>query len=186
MEPPSVHRSHCFDILEGMPPQDDHFNSAFLPNTDFHVQLQSVSPNLSSRSNNNRSHLDPNGENIYHNEGLDPDDRRARRMVSNRESARRSRMRKKRQIEELQQQVEQLMMLNHHLSEKVINLLESNHQVMQENSQLKEKVSYFQLLMAEMLIPMRNGDGSINVNHLRGETSNRTSDFFASSTMIET
>ncbi|CAH2044111.1 unnamed protein product [Thlaspi arvense] len=102
-------------------------------------------------------------------------------MVSNRESARRSRMRKKKQIEELQQQVEQLMVLNHHLSDKIINLLESNQQILQENSQLKEKVSSFHLLMADMLIPMRNADGSINdrnANHLRGETSNRTSTLF--------
>ncbi|XP_010483738.1 PREDICTED: basic leucine zipper 43-like [Camelina sativa] len=168
-----VHRSHCFDIFEGVPLQDDHFNSAFLPNTDFNVQLQSAS----TRSNNNQSQSDPNALNIFHNEGLAPEERRARRMVSNRESARRSRIRKKKQIEELQQQVEQLMMLNHHLSEKVINLLESNHQVLQENSQLKEKVSSFQLLMADVLIPMRNAESNINdrnVNHhLRGETSNR-------------
>ncbi|CAH8355090.1 unnamed protein product [Eruca vesicaria subsp. sativa] len=70
------------------------------------------------------------------------------------------------------------MIQNHNLSEKVINLLESNHQILQENSQLKEKVSSFQLLMAEMLIPMRNVDGSSsnndrNMNHLRGETSTR-------------
>lgn len=170
---PSIHRAHCFDILEGVPPQDDHFNSAFLPNTDFNVQLHS---NISTRSNN-QSYLDPNGENIFRNEGLDPEERRARRMVSNRESARRSRMRKKKQIEELQQQVEQLMMLNHHLAEKVINLLESNHQILQENLQLKEKVSSFQLLMADVLLPMRNAETNINdsnVNHLRGETSNRT------------
>ncbi|CAH8355073.1 unnamed protein product [Eruca vesicaria subsp. sativa] len=91
----SVHRSHhCFDIFEGMPPQDDHLNSAFLPNATFHVHLQS--PNLSTRSsnnNNNRFHIDPNGENVY--EGLVPDERRAKRMVSNRDSARRARMRKK-------------------------------------------------------------------------------------------
>lgn len=90
-------------------------------------------------------------------------------------------MRTKKQIQELQQQVEQLMILNHNLSEKVIHLLESNHQILQENSQLKEKVSSFQLLMAEMQIPMRNVDGSINdrvVNHLRGETLNRTNAFF--------
>ncbi|CAA7023486.1 unnamed protein product [Microthlaspi erraticum] len=162
------HRSHCFDMFEGMPPQDDHnFNSAFLPNTDFHVQLQSVPQNISTRSNNNdHSLLNPNG-----------DERRARRMFSNREAARRSRMRKKKQIEELQLQVEHLMMLNHHLSEKVISLLESNQQVLQENSQLKENVSSFHLLMADMLTPKRNADGNISdrfVNHLRGETSNRT------------
>lgn len=168
----SVHRSHrCFDILEGMSPQDDHVNSTFLPNASFHVPLQS----LSKRNNNNGSHLDPN---IYHNECLE---RRARRMVSNRESARRSRIRTKKHIEELQQQVEQLMILNHNLSERVIHLLESNHQMLQENSMLREKVSSFQLLMVEMQIPMRNVDGSISyrvVNHLRGETSNRTNTFF--------
>lgn len=185
MEASSVHRSHhCFDIFEGMPPQDDHFNSTFLPNANFHVPSQS--PNISTRSNNHCFHLDPNGEHVY--EGLVPDERRAKRMVSNRESARRSRMRKKKQIEELQQQVEQLMILNHNLSEKVINLLESNHQILQENSQLKEKVSSFQLLMAEMLIPVRNVDGGSiddrNLNHhhhhhhLRGETSTRTNTFF--------
>ncbi|KAJ0248745.1 Basic leucine-zipper 70 [Hirschfeldia incana] len=179
MESSSVHRSHhCFDIFEGMPPQDDNFNSTFLPNANFHVPLQL--PNLSTRrNNNNRFHLDPNVENVY--EGPVPDERRARRIVSNRESARRSRMRKKKQIEELQQQVEQLMTLNHNLSEKVINLLESNHQILQENSQLKERVSSFQLLMAEMLIPVRNVDGSSSINdrnHLRGETSTRTNTFF--------
>ncbi|EFH40965.1 bZIP transcription factor family protein [Arabidopsis lyrata subsp. lyrata] len=171
MESSSVHRSHCFDILDGVPLQDDHFSSAFLPNTDFNVQLNSI-----STRNNNQSHLDPNAENIFHNEGLAPEERRARRMVSNRESARRSRMRKKKQIEELQQQVEQLMMLNHHLHEKVINLLESNHQILHENSQLKEKVSSFHLLMADVLLPMRNAESNINdrnVNYLRGETSNR-------------
>ncbi|CAH8363421.1 unnamed protein product [Eruca vesicaria subsp. sativa] len=169
------HRSHhCFDILEGMPPQDNHFNSSFLQNPNLHVHFQSISPNLSTRSNNNRSHLDPNGEPFSHREGLDPDERKERRMMSNRESARRSRMRKKKQIEELHQQAEQLMFLHHHLSEKVINLLESNHQILQENSELKEKINSFHLLMAEMSIP--NNDH--NVNHLRGETSYRTNTFF--------
>ncbi|EFH38909.1 hypothetical protein ARALYDRAFT_920433 [Arabidopsis lyrata subsp. lyrata] len=85
-------------------------------------------------------------------------------------------MRKKKQIEELQQQVKQLMMLNHHLHEKVINLLESNHQILHENSQLKEKASSFHLLMADVLLPMSNAESNINdrnVNYLRGETSNR-------------
>ncbi|CAH8303945.1 unnamed protein product [Eruca vesicaria subsp. sativa] len=156
-----------------MSPQDDHFNSRFLPNPNFHVPLQSSPPNSLTRRNNNHSHLDP-----YNNEGLE---RRERRMISNRESAKRSRMRTKRQIEVLQQQVEHLMILNRSLSDKVINLLESNHQILQENSHLKEKISSFQMLMVEMQIPMRNVDGSISdevVNHLKGETSNRTNAFF--------
>lgn len=171
-----THRSHCFDILEGVPLQDDHhFNSAILPNTDFHVQLQSVPENISTRINNNsnHSHLNPNGENVYIDGGLATDERRARRMFSNRESARRSRMRKKKQIEELQLQVEHLMMLNHHLSEKVISLLESNQQILQENSQLKEKFSSFHLLMADMLIPKRNVDDNHHQWPLRESSKRR-------------
>ncbi|EFH38907.1 hypothetical protein ARALYDRAFT_920430 [Arabidopsis lyrata subsp. lyrata] len=102
--------------------------------------------------------------------------KKSSRNISNREYARRSRMRKKKQIEELQQQVKQLMMLNHHLHEKVINFLESNHQILHENSQLKEKASSFHLLMADVLLPMRIAESNINdrnVNYLRGETSNR-------------
>ena len=64
-------------------------------------------------------------------------------MASNRESARRTRMRERMMKEGLQMQVKQLMAYNQFLYNKYISLLEYNHQILQENSQLKETVSSF-------------------------------------------
>ncbi|KAI9173599.1 hypothetical protein LWI28_011672 [Acer negundo] len=94
-------------------------------------------------------------------------EKRMKRVISNRESARRSRMRKKKLIEELQFQVNQLQTLNHQLSEKVIRLLESNHQILQENAHLKEKVSSLQILFTDLLSPLRGLDEvTANLNRL--------------------
>ncbi|PON36158.1 Basic-leucine zipper transcription factor [Parasponia andersonii] len=84
------------------------------------------------------------------------DTRRLKRIISNRESARRSRMRRKMQVEELQCLASQLQKTNRQLSEKLIQLLDSNQQIVQENSQLKEKVSSLQILLSDLLVPLRN------------------------------
>ncbi|EXB28905.1 G-box-binding factor 1 [Morus notabilis] len=86
-------------------------------------------------------------------------ERRLKRMISNRESARRSRMRRKMQIEELQYLVGQLQTTNRQLSEKLIQLLDCNQQILQENSQLKEKVSSLQIILSDLLVPLRNNAG---------------------------
>ncbi|MBA0563539.1 hypothetical protein Golob_008514 [Gossypium lobatum] len=88
------------------------------------------------------------------------DEKRLRRMISNRESARRSRMRKKQQIEELQSQVNQLQTINRQLSQKLINLLENNHEILQENAQLKERVSTLHMVLSDVFAPLRNSDDS--------------------------
>ncbi|GMY15436.1 basic leucine zipper 43-like [Fagus crenata] len=100
-------------------------------------------------------------------------EKRLKRIISNRDSARRSRIRKKKQIEELQYQVEQVQIANQQLSEKVIQLLESNQQILQENVQLKEKVSSLQMVLTELLLPPRNVNEvtSNNANRIRAETS---------------
>ncbi|PON84356.1 Basic-leucine zipper transcription factor [Trema orientale] len=90
------------------------------------------------------------------------DTRRLKRIISNRESARRSRMRRKMQVEELQCLASQLQKTNRQLSEKLIQLLDSNQQIVQENSQLKEKVSSLQILLSDLLVPLRN-------NHVVGD-----------------
>ncbi|KAI9117312.1 hypothetical protein K1719_011478 [Acacia pycnantha] len=69
------------------------------------------------------------------------DDQKRRRMLSNRESARKSRIREKQQMEELQCRVNDLQAMNDQLSRKIISLLECNQQLLQQNLQLKEKVS---------------------------------------------
>lgn len=78
-------------------------------------------------------------------------EKRTKRMISNRESARRSRMRKKKRIEELQHEVDQLYITNSQLCEKLIQLLEGNQQILQENAQLKERVSSLQVTVADLI-----------------------------------
>ncbi|KAJ9163471.1 hypothetical protein P3X46_023136 [Hevea brasiliensis] len=142
------------------------FNRSFSSNSPIHFPIHMLSPHTSAL--NADSTLNETGDQL----GISHA-RRLKRMISNRESARRSRMRKKKQIEELQYQVNHLQTMNHQLSEKVISLLESNHQILQENYQLKERVSSFQIVLSDLLTPIRNVEDSIcNTNCLRGETSN--------------
>uniref|UniRef100_A0A803M1W8 BZIP domain-containing protein n=1 Tax=Chenopodium quinoa TaxID=63459 RepID=A0A803M1W8_CHEQI len=65
--------------------------------------------------------------------------RRLKRMISNRESARRSRLRKRKQLENLQSQVLQLLAANHQLAEKLNLVMESNYELLQENARLRDE-----------------------------------------------
>lgn len=134
MEPKDQNHSHCFNLVEEIPYKTNHSNSIFLQNPhddhdeDFHVYNHDLYQH---------HHYQQQPSVVMDQE------KRQRRMLSNRESAKRSRIRKRNQIEELQKQVEQLMASNHYFSGKVISLLENNRQILQENSQLKETVSTF-------------------------------------------
>ncbi|XP_073151209.1 basic leucine zipper 43-like [Henckelia pumila] len=66
-------------------------------------------------------------------------ERKQRRMISNRESARRSRMRKQRHLDELWSQVVWLRNENHQLIDKLNHVSEDHDRVVQENVQLKEE-----------------------------------------------
>ncbi|XVF49876.1 hypothetical protein PTKIN_Ptkin04bG0051300 [Pterospermum kingtungense] len=123
------------------------FSNRLSPNSQVHFPFHLFSPDASSLSTEDEAR-------VY--QPSIADDKRLRRMISNRESARRSRMRKKQQIEELQSQVDQLQTVNRQLSQKVINLLESNHEILQENAQLKEKVSTLHIVLADVFTPMKN------------------------------
>ncbi|KAH0741843.1 hypothetical protein KY290_034886 [Solanum tuberosum] len=71
-------------------------------------------------------------------------------MISNRESARRSRMRKQRQLDELWSQVLRLRTENHNLIDKLNHVSECHDKVLQENSQLKEETSDLRQMLTDL------------------------------------
>ncbi|KAL0450407.1 UNVERIFIED_CONTAM: Basic leucine zipper 43 [Sesamum latifolium] len=77
-------------------------------------------------------------------------ERKQRRMISNRESARRSRMRKQKHLDELWSQVLWLRNENHQLIDKLNHVSERHDQVLQENAQLKEEASELRQMLTEM------------------------------------
>lgn len=79
-------------------------------------------------------------------------------------------MRRKMQIDDLQAQVDWLQSTNRQLSEKVIQLLECNQKILHENVQLKEKVSSLQIIVSDLLSPLRNVE---NVELASNSTNNR-------------
>ncbi|KAI3734055.1 hypothetical protein L6452_13516 [Arctium lappa] len=89
-------------------------------------------------------------------------DRKHRRMISNRNSARRSRLRKQRQLEELCTQVLWLRNQNHGLLDQLNRFLESQKQAIQENHKLKkENLELRKLLSEAQLATTYTGLGDI-------------------------
>ncbi|KFK39850.1 hypothetical protein AALP_AA3G296300 [Arabis alpina] len=78
------------------------------------------------------------------------DERKQRRMLSNRESARRSRMRKQRHLDELWSQVIRLRNENNCLIDKLNRVSENQDSVLKENSKLKEEASDLRQLVCEL------------------------------------
>ncbi|CAN1151130.1 Basic leucine zipper 43 [Linum perenne] len=76
------------------------------------------------------------------------DERKQRRMISNRESARRSRMRKQKHLDELWSQVVRLRNENHSLLDKLNHVSESHDRVLEENARLKEEATGLRKLLA--------------------------------------
>ncbi|GJS97960.1 basic leucine zipper 43-like protein [Tanacetum coccineum] len=109
-----------------------------LPMVDLYPQSSSLSYNNSSTSDE----ADENQISVIN-------ERKQRRMISNRESARRSRMRKQRQLDELCNQVSRLRMENNGLMDKLNRFSETHEQVIQENLRLKKETTELRQLLSE-------------------------------------
>ncbi|XP_059659186.1 basic leucine zipper 43-like [Cornus florida] len=107
-------------------------------------------------------------------------ERKQRRMISNRESARRSRMRKQKHLDELWSQVVRLRTENHDLIDKLHHVSERHDRVLQENARLKEEASDLRQLLADFQIgspyyALRDlEEVTCNTAHLRAESSNHS------------
>lgn len=115
------------------------------------------------------------------------DERKRRRMVSNRESARRSRMRKQKHLENLRNQVNRLKVENRELSNRLrlvlyhcYQLQRSNGQLRSEQSMLRHKLSNMQqILLFQQLQQQQNNPAWSCNNTPIIETSERTSSLIA-------
>ncbi|KAM1076334.1 hypothetical protein ACFX13_024199 [Malus domestica] len=108
-------------------------------------------------------------------------ERKQRRMISNRESARRSRMRKQKHLDELWSQVVWLRKENHQILEKLNHVSESHEKVLQENAQLKEETSELRQMLNDLQLhspyhpSLRDlEDVPCNTAYLRAESSNQS------------
>lgn len=105
------------------------------------------------------------------------DERKQRRMISNRESARRSRMRKQRHLDELWSQVLRLRTENNNLIDKLNHVSECHDRVLQENARLKEEASDLRQMLTDLQLgspynALRDLDEvPCNTAYLRAESS---------------
>jgi len=104
-------------------------------------------------------------------------ERKQRRMISNRESARRSRMRKQRHLDELWSQVVWLRNENHQLVDKLNHVTQCHDRVLQENVQLKDEASGLRQMLSDMQLnspysTLRDLEDVTNEAYLTDEPSN--------------
>ncbi|KAD7116712.1 hypothetical protein E3N88_03980 [Mikania micrantha] len=150
-EDPSFNVSTNFTTLQNELSSSVHLQTSFpyfdhqQPNINLHIPMVSFCPQSSSLSNNNSSASDEADEN--HTSIIN--ERKQRRMLSNRESARRSRVRKQKQLDELCTHVAWLSKENHGLMEKLNRLSETLELLIQENDRLKKESMELRQLISE-------------------------------------
>ncbi|KAF8090193.1 hypothetical protein N665_0483s0031 [Sinapis alba] len=160
--------------LNNMQQQDhfhlNHYYNNLNPSTNNNLNLipypQIQELNLQSPASNNSTTSDEAIEDIFI-----INERKQRRMVSNRESARRSRMRKQRHLDELLSQVAWLRSENHQLLDKLNQASDSNDLVLQENLSLKEKNLELRQVITSMKKLGGVGGGSTNIHGRYGSPS---------------
>lgn len=148
-----------------------------LPNSHFPPQGHEFTVQYASISNNSST----SDEAEEHQLSI-IDERKQRRMISNRESARRSRMRKQKHLDELWSQVVRLRSENHNLMDRLNHVTESHDRILQENARLKEESSDLHQMLTNLQLgsPYTTTFRDLeevpcNTAHLRAESSNNQS-----------
>ncbi|KAF8389869.1 hypothetical protein HHK36_024386 [Tetracentron sinense] len=170
---PIPYPSH-FRAMQNIP--SFHFSRFLRPSPNFQIPppVREFTPLSTCLSNNSTS-----DEAEEHQLSI-VDERKQRRMISNRESARRSRMRKQKHLDELWSQVVLLQTENQQLIDKLNHISDCNDQVLQENSQLKEEASGLRQMLSNLeldnpYISVRDlEEVPCNTAHLRAENSNQS------------
>ncbi|XP_068643061.1 basic leucine zipper 43-like [Aristolochia californica] len=107
------------------------------------------------------------------------DERKQRRMISNRESARRSRMRKQKHLDELCSQVVRLRTENRQLIDRLNDISECQERVVRENVKLREEASQLRETLKDLQLDnpysvLRDlEEVPCNTAHLRAESTNQ-------------
>ncbi|PRQ40521.1 putative transcription factor bZIP family [Rosa chinensis] len=145
-------------IMQDNIPSSFHFNGASVFSNLLHTQIPPpghdqllATPVQSSSLSNNSSTSDEAEEHVQQ-LGNIIDQRKQRRMISNRESARRSRMRKQKHLDELWSQVLRLRTENHNLMDRLNHVSETHDRVLEENAKLKEEASDLRQMLSEIQI----------------------------------
>lgn len=151
-------------INNNMPVPPLHFNTFLtnnLPNSPVGVPLAAAGAGHEFGTTTPTSNTTPQSSSLSNNSTSDEaeeqqlriiDERRQRRMISNRESARRSRMRKQKHLDELWSQVVRLRTENHSLIDKLNHVSECHDKVLQENARLKEEASDLRQMLTDLQI----------------------------------
>ena len=133
------------------------FESGFTPwdCSELYSTTQSLGPAISG-SGSDEPNQNQNQTNL--NSGLDEpnqpvsiiDERKKRRMISNRESARRSRVRKQKHLENLRNQVSRLRIENRELTNRLRFVLYHCHRVRTDNARLQSEYSMLRQKLSDI------------------------------------
>ncbi|KAL4354488.1 hypothetical protein GQ457_06G044070 [Hibiscus cannabinus] len=130
------------------------FENGFTP-WDHFPELFSTSQTTGPDAVSDEPTQDQNNSNSGSDEPNQPDpsvidERKRRRMISNRESARRSRMRKQKHLENLRNQVNRLRVENRELTNRLRSVMYHCHRVTTDNDRLRSEHSILRRKLLDM------------------------------------